>query len=122
MLLFFLIILLWLLFAFLSSWIPIGNENSVVRRLPLVTFGIMLLCVLTFYVTMPSSGVAKIEMIKEAELLEVFIKANPALKADENIRNQLQEIGYLSKAEAEEIKNQLSDNSALKSEYDSWLQ
>ena len=104
MTLFFVIVLFWLLFAFLSSWVPVGNENSVVRRVPLVTFGIMLLCVLTFYVMLPSSGAAQVDLVKEAEQLEAFIKANAGLLTDEKVRQQLQEIGYLSKDEAEEIK------------------
>src|SRR5205085_11714738 len=122
MTLFFVIVLFWLLFAFLSSWVPVGNENSVVRRVPLVTFGIMLLCVLTFYVMLPSSGAAQVELVKEAEQLEAFIKANAGLLTDEKVRQQLQEIGYLSEDVAEEIKKHLSDNPSLKGEYDLWLQ
>jgi len=50
MLLFILIIVF---LALVSSFIPIGNENSTVRRVPWVTFSIMAVCVVIYYVTLP---------------------------------------------------------------------
>ena len=41
----------------IGSFIPIGNENSTVRRLPWVTFGIMGFCVFIYYATLPAQAV-----------------------------------------------------------------
>ena len=43
----------WIVRLTIGSFIPIGNENSTVRRIPLVTFSIMVLCVLVYFVTLP---------------------------------------------------------------------
>jgi membrane associated rhomboid family serine protease len=114
-------VVFWLVFAFLSLFVPIGNEKSVVRRLPLVTFGIMLVCVLAYYVSMPGTGVGQIELMKELGKLDGFLKTNAAIVADEKVQQKLMGVALMSQAEADEIKDQLKDNPKLKSQYDEWL-
>ena len=53
-LLIYIIVILFL--VVMSMFIPIGNENSTVRRLPWVTFIIMALNVLIYYVTLPGQA------------------------------------------------------------------
>ena len=50
-----LVLLIILFLVLFSMFIPIGNENSTVRRLPWITFGIMALNVLIYYVTLPGN-------------------------------------------------------------------
>src|SRR5512138_2791893 len=70
-------------------WIPIGNENSTVRRVPVVTFGIIALNVLIFL------GSFTIIIRQQAAIQEryteihQFLERNPTLLEDEETRKKL---------------------------------
>ena len=114
-----LIIILFLLL--LSCFIPIGNENSTVRRLPWITFGIMALNVLIYYVTLPGNVGQQREVFKEGARLEECLKQEPRLFADEGIRKKLFQIGVFSKHEMEEIERQVKITFQDESYVTSWL-
>ena len=116
--LFLLIILFLVLF---SMFIPIGNENSTVRRLPWITFGIMALNVLIYYVTLPGNVSQMRDIMKdEATLVELF-RREPRLIADEAVRKKLKHIGLLSKHDVEDVEEQLKMNPEADREAKSWL-
>jgi membrane associated rhomboid family serine protease len=117
--LFFILIIIFL--AIVSSFIPIGNENSTVRRLPWVTFSIMALNVVIYYVTLPVVGSQQDELMKIGTRMEQFVQQHQELLADETVRKKLNEIGLLSKAESEAIADQMKKSPALEAEYTEWL-
>jgi membrane associated rhomboid family serine protease len=105
----------------IGSFIPIGNENSTVRRLPWVTFGIMGLCVLTYFVTLPGQAGTMKEVVESYGDLEKFLKQNEALLADDDVRHKLVQYSLLPKQGADQIKEQLRQNPEMAREYESWL-
>ena len=105
----------------IGSFIPIGNENSTVRRLPWVTFAIMGLCVFIYYASLPAQAGSMKEVIQSSSDLQKFLAQNEALAADDDVRNKLVQHGLMTKEEAETIKEQLKKNPELASQYESWL-
>lgn len=116
-----LFILILIFLALVSSFIPIGNENSTVRRLPWVTFSIMAINVVIFYVTLPVVGAQQTELMKLGTKMEQFVKQHQELLADETVRKKLTEIGLMSKAEADEIAEHLKQSPAIDTQYKEWL-
>jgi membrane associated rhomboid family serine protease len=117
--LFFILIIIFL--AIVSSFIPIGNENSTVRRLPWVTFSIMAVNVVIYYVTLPVVGGQQDQLMKLGTRLEQFVQQHQELLADETVRKKLTEIGLMSKAESEEIAEQMTKSPTIESDYKEWL-
>lgn len=105
----------------MSMFIPIGNENSTVRRLPWVTFAIMGLNVFIYYVTLPGEAATTKQIISASSELEKFLSANEQLLADEEVRNKLLAEGLIRKDQSDSIKDQFKKNPELQKEYDSWL-
>ena len=105
--------LLIILFLFLfSMFIPIGNENSTVRRLPWITFGIMALNVLIYYVTLPGNVTHLRDIEKEEAKLEELFKREPRLIGDESVRKKLKEIGLASDRDLEEAEEAFKKDEA----------
>ena len=78
-----------ILAALVGSFIPIGTENSTVRRLPWVTFSIMAANVIIFYVTLPIIGIQLEELANHAGKLQTFMTSNPEMVADQDVRKTL---------------------------------
>src|ERR1044072_7246325 len=111
----------WIVRSTIGSFIPIGNENSTVRRIPLVTFSIMVLCVLVYFVTLPGEATALKKVINAGVELERFLEQNAPLVVDDEVRHKLLEKGLITKPQAEAVTDQLKQNPGLTREYDSWL-
>ncbi|MEK6287355.1 MAG: rhomboid family intramembrane serine protease [Acidobacteriota bacterium] len=114
-------ILLIIFLALVSSFIPIGNENSTVRRLPWITFSIMALNVIVFYVTLPVVAGQLDEMTKIGTRMEQFIKQHEELLADPDVRKKLAEVGVISKFEADALEEQLKHAPEIAAQYKEWL-
>jgi membrane associated rhomboid family serine protease len=114
-------ILIWLLLVVVGSFIPIGNENSTVRRLPVVTFAIMGLCVLVYYVTLPGQVTVMKEIVVQASDLEKFMSEHTDLIYDEEVQNRMVAEGLATKEDVEEVKVKLRQNPELKRWHDSWV-
>jgi membrane associated rhomboid family serine protease len=114
-------ILLYAFFAILGSFIPIGNENSTVRRLPWITFAIMAANVMVFFGTLPVIAGETKGLVAKATEFDLFVTQHEELKADKDIRRKLLEVGGMSKPEAELIEDQLKKDQNLRAEYDEWL-
>src|SRR5215470_19707043 len=102
-------------------FLPIGNDNSTVRRIPWVTFGIMAVNVVVFFLTLPMVALQFGEIEKTGSNLQRFIQTHPEIMVDPAVRSRLIGIGVLSQAEEEEIENQLKQNPSLRTDYDLWL-
>jgi membrane associated rhomboid family serine protease len=105
-----------------SSFIPIGNENSTVRRIPWITFSIMVINALVFFVTLPVVGGQQEELAKIGSELGRFIQQHEELLADENVRKKLFDAGVINKAFSDAIEEQLKKSPEIQSEYKQWLQ
>lgn len=114
-------VLIIIFLALVSSFIPIGNEKSTVRRLPWITFSIMAINVIVFYVTLPVVAGQQEELSKIGTQMEVFLKQNQELLADESVRQKLTEIGVISKIEADAIAAQLKSSPDIDAQYKEWL-
>jgi membrane associated rhomboid family serine protease len=117
--LFFILILVFL--GIVSSFIPIGNENSTVRRLPWVTFSIMAVNVVVFYVTLPVVGGQLDELGKLGTRIGEFVDKHQELLADEKTRDKLSELGMISKTEGDAIEEQLRKSPEIDAQYKEWL-
>src|SRR5713101_9340668 len=107
--------------ALVASFIPIGNENSTVRRLPWVTFSIMALNALIFFATLPVVAGQQEEIAKVRSEMARFVVQHPELLADENVCKKLGETGVISKFESDAIAQQLKRSPELASQYEAWL-
>src|SRR5215471_10097566 len=103
--LFFILIIIFL--ALVSSFIPIGNENSTVRRLPWVTFSIMVINTLAFFVTLPVVGGEQEALARAGSEVERFMLQHQELLADENVRKKLSDAGVITKSFSDDIEGQL---------------
>ena len=117
-----LVLILIIIFLLLvSAFIPIGNEKSTVRRLPWITFSIMAINVIIFYVTLPAVANQQDQMMKLGTAMEQFIALHPEMLADESVRKKLQEAGVISQAESEEIAEQVKKSPELADAYKEWF-
>jgi len=116
-----LFILILIFLGIVSSFIPIGNENSTVRRLPWVTFSIMAVNVVVFYVTLPVVGGQMDELGKLGSRIGQFVEKHQELLADEKIREKLSEVGMMSKTERDAISEQLRKSPEIEAQYQEWL-
>jgi membrane associated rhomboid family serine protease len=116
-----LVLIIILFLVLLSCFIPIGNENSTVRRLPWVTFTIMALNVLIYYVTLPGNVEHLREIGKEEAKLEELFKKEPRLIADEAVRKKLNELGLVTKRDMEEAEQAFKSDVAAEKEAQSFL-
>lgn len=107
--------------ALVSSFIPIGNENSTVRRIPWITFSIIVLNAVIFFGTLPVVAGEQEGITKLATRVELFIQQHQELLADENVRTKLADAGMISKRQSEALAEQLEKSPGIQSEYDGWL-
>lgn len=117
----FVFILILIFLGIVSSFVPIGNENSTVRRLPWVTFSIMAVNVVVFYVTLPVVGSQQDELNNLGTRIGQFIGKHQELLADENVREKLSEIGMMSKIEGDAIAEDLRTSPETSAQYKEWL-
>lgn len=116
-----LLILIVIFLILVSSFIPIGNEKSTVRRLPWITFSIMAINVVIYFVTLPTVLAQHEEMTKLGTAMELFIEKHPEMLADENVRKKLQDAGVISKADADAIAEQVKKAPGIETEYKEWF-
>src|SRR5215475_1314457 len=115
------LLIIYIFLAILSFFIAIGNEQTTVRRLPWVTFSIIALNAVVYFVTFPMVESDK-EKIAKAEIgLQRFLEQNPQLLADESVRDQLIEAGLLTKQEGDTIEKQVKRTTDTETEYKLWL-
>ena len=114
-------ILITIFLSLVASFIPIGNEKSTVRRLPWITFAIMAVNVVIFYVTFPMVAEQQGELVKLGTKIEQFVKQHEQLLADPKLRKDLSEIGIISRFESDAITEQLRKKPELEVEYREWL-
>lgn len=107
--------------ALVASFVPIGNENSTVRRLPWITFSIIALNVVIFFATLPVVAGEQDRLARLATHVEKFIEQHQELLADESVRSKLVDVGMMSKRQAQALGSQLQNSPDLQSEYDVWL-
>src|SRR5262249_50938888 len=101
--------------------IPIGNENSTVRRLPWVTFSIIGLNVVIFFVTLPAVSQQAYDVNRTTKALNRFLLDNDGIKKDPAIRQELREAGVISKMEADQIESELGADDQYRHDWELWL-
>lgn len=69
--------------------IPIGQEDSSVRRLPWVTFGIMIVCLLVFVLTLPATKDSQKQAAEKLQLAAQYWMHHPYLKLDDRLAKLL---------------------------------
>jgi membrane associated rhomboid family serine protease len=69
--------------------IPIGHENSEVRRLPWVTFAIMAICTLTLFHTQSQESALEQELVQITEELGAYVQEHPWLELDARVGDML---------------------------------
>jgi membrane associated rhomboid family serine protease len=118
-----LILILAIIFtSVVSSFIPIGTENSTVRRLPVITFAIMALNVLVYYGTLPAVAGQLKEIIDSGTQLEQFVMQHQEqLLADKDVRKELIGIGLISKSQSDFIEEQMKRDPDAARDYEFWF-
>ena len=101
-----------------GNFIPFGNENSTVRRLPWVTFTILGLNVMFYCLTLPVLATDDAELERSGSNLQTFLLAHEEVAADDAVRKKLIETGLLTHAGAEEIEKSVKSNPE---EFRTWL-
>jgi membrane associated rhomboid family serine protease len=101
--------------------IPLGNENSTVRRLPWVTFSIMALNVMIYYTTLPATARQDQQWLRARAQVQKFLADHRELLVDGEVRSKLVNAGVLTRSEAEAIERELEASSAASDDYKRWL-
>jgi membrane associated rhomboid family serine protease len=79
--------------------VPLGNENTTIRRLPWITFSIIILNVLIYLGTLPIISRQETELVeKRTELLE-YLEQNPSLLFDKSVRTKLVDEGIVPESQ-----------------------
>ena len=99
---------------------PIGNEHATVRRIPWITFGIMALNVLIYYVTLPSTVLEDRAVNRTAKEVRYLLNNNWPILADDKLRDDLHKSGFISDEDKADVERQLERDST-KREYTAWL-
>lgn len=79
--------------------LPLGHEQTSVRRLPWVTFSIMIACVLAWALTAPSAGRAERRLEERAEKVFTYFLEHPYLEFDDRLRERIPAL-YLEQFDA----------------------
>ncbi len=69
--------------------LPLGHEQTSVRRLPWVTFSIMIACVLAWALAAPSAGRAERRLEERAQKVFQFFREHPYLELDDRLRERI---------------------------------
>ena len=118
-----------LLLAFLFVWgfqlifslLPLGNENSTVRRLPYVTFSLIAINVAVYFFTLPMTIRQDNLLVSTLTEMQEFLEQNPSILADQDVRAKLKERG-LFQAELEAVETGLTVDTDLAGKYSLWLE
>ena len=86
----------------LFFWLPIGNENTTVRRLPFVTFAIIGLNILIFYGTSMALSSQEKKMLERYQDIQKTLERNPSLLDDKEVRKKLLDARVASQDEFDE--------------------
>lgn len=117
---FFIALCIILVIQALFTFVPLGNENSTVRRLPYVTFTIMAICVIAYYVTLPSTVQQERQLMEAGTKLEEFLLKNQRILVDEGVQRKLKDAGIMSQQEIDAIKLEI-EASGAEADIKSWL-
>jgi membrane associated rhomboid family serine protease len=102
-------------------WLPIGNEQSLVRRLPMITFGIIGLNVLIFVGTLfPVHGQEQELMEKYQEIVEI-LERNPDLLADKDVKQRLVDAHIARPKESDDDEPETRDVAERDEAIPEWL-
>jgi membrane associated rhomboid family serine protease len=115
-------VLIIIFLVILGFFIPIGNDNSTVRRLPWVTFVLIGASVLIFYITLPVVGKQMQEVMQKQAKLGEYLIEHPELWFDEGTRTKLVDAGLMSKGEAKKIEEALAPYQEYAKEYQEYFQ
>lgn len=118
-LLFTLLIIVWA-FELFFFFVPLGNERSTVRRLPLITFSILAANTIIYFVSLPVTVQQDKAREKAAKQIRLFIEDNREILADESIRQRVKETGLFRK-EIDSIEKKFNEDSAKEEDYKRWL-
>src|SRR5262249_18740314 len=110
-----------LIIGLIVTLIPIGNEHSTLRRLPWVTFSIIGINVIIFFLTLPATSQQARELERTRKELDRFLLDNDGIEKDPIIRRQLRDAGVLTKKDADEIERQLEADPQDRHDWDLWL-
>ncbi len=110
-------ILIIIFLIILGFFIPIGNDKSTVRRLPWVTFVLIGMNVLIFYMTLPVVGKQMEDVMEKQKKLGEFMLEHPELWFDDKTRTKLVDAGLMSKGEAKKIEEALAPYKEYAEEY-----
>ena len=117
--LFTLLIIVWA-FQLFFFFIPLGNERSTVRRLPLITFSILAANTIIYFVSLPVTVQQDRAREKASKQIKLFIEDNREILTDEVIRARVKETGLLRK-EIDSIEKRLKEDPAKGEDYKGWL-
>lgn len=92
---FYLFLILMIVLQAIFTHIPLGNENSNVRRLPMVTFAIIILNVVIYIATLPVVAKQEEELVARRYTILEFMERNPSLLFDKTVRQKLTDEGVV---------------------------
>ena len=105
-------------FEFFFFFLPLGNERSMVRRLPLVTIGILAAHTLVYFLSLPITVQQDRDRDRAFKQIKLFVEDNRDILVDEKIREELKAFGLFSK-EIARVEEQIQKRS--EDDYKSWL-
>src|SRR5687767_4236325 len=114
-LLFTLLIIVWA-FELVFFFVPLGNERSTVRRLPLITFSILAANTIIYFVGLPVTVQQDREREKASKQIRLFVEDNREILTDESVRARLKEAGLLRK-EIDSIEKKLKEDPSKEVDY-----
>ncbi|HET9531595.1 MAG TPA: rhomboid family intramembrane serine protease [Blastocatellia bacterium] len=103
------------------TFVPLGNERSTVRRLPWITFSIMAICVVVFYVNLPSTVQQNRDLMQARSKLGDFLEENRSILADDEVRRRLKDLGLMSDEEVETIEKEMKGTLDAEYRVKAWL-
>jgi membrane associated rhomboid family serine protease len=100
--------------------LPLGTEDSTFRRLPWVTFCILGINVIVYFLCLPATVQQDRNSTRTLVDLYTYVGENEQILADDKVRTKLKALGPFTE-QVEAVEAQLKEDARLAAEYKEWL-
>ena len=100
--------------------LPLGREDSTFRRIPWVTFSILALNVIIYFVCLPVTVQQDKVLNRAMKDVDQYLEQNAVILADDRVRGKLKEVGPY-RLQVESIEEEIRTDPERQAEYKIWL-
>src|SRR6185295_18149842 len=100
--------------------LPLGREDSTFRRIPWVTFSILAVNVIVYFVCLPVTVQQNKVLNRAMKDVDQYLEQNAVILADDRVRSRLREVGPY-RLQIDAIEEEIKADPQRLAEYKVWL-